>query len=348
VLAAVLWPAPPAPVQAVAPPPRPKHVAVARVEPVPVAPAPRIAVAPAAAPAPAVDPVLTALATTRKGSAVVFEANALRNAPVGQLALECFLNTREEGEENPLQKLRDEARVDITRDLDRVAVMDEGVVLTGHFAQARWDRLLKDENTRPRPYGVNATVHEPQERVGRDGRRYPPSAKAEVLATLGDNLVYVGTGLANTQGVMDTLEGRSPAPAPLLTPDMIYGDVYGVIAAEHVGELLPFEQHELAELLPKVMHHVVLHVDAARDVRVTAELKGVDPTRADELAAMIDAGLVLSRMKATKRGNVLVAKVLERLHLVRDGAGLRLEADVPLAMLEQELAWCRSERRADR
>jgi hypothetical protein len=165
---------------------------------------------------------------------------------------------------------------------------------------------------------------------------------------LGDNLVYVGTGLANTQGVMDTLEGRSPAPAPLLTPDMIYGDVYGVIAAEHAGELLPYGHRELAELLPTVMHHVELHVDASHDVRVTAELKGVDPARADELAAMIDAGLVLAKMKATKKGNVLVAKVLERVRLVQDGARLRLEAEVPLAMLEQELAWCRAERRADR
>jgi hypothetical protein len=300
-------------------------------------------VAPAApSAAPVIDPVFTALATTKKGTAVLIEANALRNSPVGQLALDCFLRTREEGEDNPIQKLRDEANVDVLRDLDRVAIMDEGVVVTGHFAHARWGNLVKDE-ARPRSYGAKATIYEPEDRIGRDGRRYP-RPNAEHVTTWGDNLLYVGTGVENTRRIMDTLEGREPVPAPALTPDQMHGDVYGVISAKHVAELLPFNQKDLVEVLPEVMKELELHVDAARDVRVTAELKGVDPARADELAAMIEAGLVLARMKETRKGNHLAVMVLERVRLTRNGAQLRLEAEVPLAMLEQELAWCRPER----
>jgi hypothetical protein len=312
---------------------------------------PKAAVAPIAAPAPVaapvMDPVFTALATTQGGTAVVVEANALRNTPAGQLAVDCFLEAREQdGNENPFEKLRDEARVDVMRDLDRVAIMDEGVVLTGHFAQARWDRLMtKDEVARP--YGAKATVYERPDRIGPDGRRYPRRS-SEAIASWGDDLLYVGDkGMERTKQVIDTLEGRVQTPAPVLTPDQAYGEIYGVISGKHVAELLPSELRTLGERLPELMHHVEVHVDAARDVRVSAELKGVAPENVDELAASLEAGLEMARAKAKKR-NPLMAKVLDGVRLVRSGNQLRVEAEAPLAMLETELAWCRGQRTAKR
>ncbi|HLL55408.1 MAG TPA: hypothetical protein VK447_17750, partial [Myxococcaceae bacterium] len=331
-----------------APARNPERVVAAPVTPAPVMP-PKAAVAPVAAPvsAPVMDPVFTALATTQGGTAVVVEANALRNTPAGQLAVECFLKAREQdGDENPIEKLRDEARVDVTRDLDRVAIMDEGVVLTGHFAQARWDRLMTRDEV-PRTYGTKATVYERPDRIGPDGRRYP-SRSSEAIASWGDNLLYVGDkGMDRTKQVIDTLEGRVQVPAPVLTPDQAYGEIYGVISGKHVAELLPFGAKALADRLPELMHHVELHVDAARDVRVSAELKGVAPENVEELAASIEAGLELVREKAKKR-NPLMAKFLEGVRLVRSGSQLRVEAEVPLATLEKELAWCRDQRTANR
>jgi hypothetical protein len=93
-------------------------------------------------------------------------------------------------------------------------------------------------------------------------------------------------------------------------------------------------------LTREVIEHVEIHVDASRDVRITADIKLLDAARTDEAAAFIEAGLVTARKNIEKGDSPLVAAVLEQTRLVRGGGQLRLEADLPLAALERDLASC--------
>jgi hypothetical protein len=307
------------------------------------APVPRrpVVVEPAVAPAPAhvptADPVLTALSTTKLGTALVLEVSALLHVPVGRLAVDCFRHHL--SSENPLQKLRDRTNVDALRDVDRVALMDEGLVLSGHFAGARWDRLF--DEVEATPYGTRSTYFEPRERIDAKGRRYKPTS--ERYASVGDGLLFIGNTEKQTHHTVDVIEGREPAPAPLLTSAQAYGELYGILAGKVVANMVPREQGELREVVREVVDNVEVHVDASRDVRITVDIQLLDVARTDELAAFIEAGLVMSRQKVRKAGPPLVATLLERTRLVRDGGPLRLETDVPLETLERDLAYCREQ-----
>ncbi len=117
-------------------------------------------------PPPPRDPVLAAMGSPDTKLAVVVEANAIRNMPVGELFVQCLLARQGR---NDLKRLKDEVGVDPFQDVDRIAVHDDGLMVSGHFGQTRWDRVFKDLDASS--YGDKARLYElrPREFVVPDG-----------------------------------------------------------------------------------------------------------------------------------------------------------------------------------
>src|SRR5215471_1388076 len=82
------------------------------------------------------DPVLRALPPAGK-TALVIEASAIRNSPLGELLIQCMAR----GGDDAFDRFRDEAGIDLLTDLDRVAISEEGMIFSGNFKNARWGRL---------------------------------------------------------------------------------------------------------------------------------------------------------------------------------------------------------------
>lgn len=279
------------------------------------------------------DPMLAALAFGKGSSAVVFEANALRYSPIGQLLLDCLASR---GQDNPLQLLKDKYGIDALQNLDRVAITPHGVLLTGDFKSAKWDDLF--QHASGSAYGDQARMYE-LDRPGPDGG---VGQSPLTSAVWDDQLVYVGQSEEDARAAIDRVEGRAPSE-PLLTENQTYGEVYGVLGMEQFKDLFPPEQAALAQKFAAAAQQVELHVDARSDVGIQASIKGADPQQVEDLGRSLAGMLSAARLEAKAKGEDQLAQLLDFARVNPDGNAFSLEMALPLDYLKQQLAWCHAD-----
>jgi len=276
------------------------------------------------------DPVLAAIASGSK-SAVVVEANALRNSPIGELLLECLMAR---GRKNPITELKERTGVDLLQDLDRVAMTDHGVVMSGHFENARWKEFLGERSTAS-SYGEQATMY------ALPGR--PEGRSAGMLVSWGGEMVMFAEDEAQARAAVDRLEGRAES-TPVLDEEQTYGDIYGVLSMEDVTRMFGKEQPEMAARFTEVAQRVELHVDASRDVGIVANVQGEDASAMEDLGKSMGGLLAGARLKSMAEGEEELAELLD-LARVRPRANgtFGLEVGLPLELLQKQLAFCKDE-----
>jgi len=288
------------------------------------------------------DPVLAALGSGK--SAVVVEANAIRNSPVGKLLLECILD---DSKENPIEELKREAGVDVLQDLDRVALTDDGVIISGHFGNARWDDLFKQRATSGH-YGDGATVYHPKATEVNlpDGGRVTRQADSS-LATWGGQMVMVGDSDETVRAMIDRVEGRSAVEQPVLNETQTYGEIYGIISADDLAKIFPADQGDLADRFRSIAQRIEVHVDTSSDVGIVADVQGVDTAQVEDLGKSLGAALSVARLGAKEQDEKEMAELLDLAKVRPDGDRFKVEMAIPLEMLEKQLSKC-GERRRER
>ena len=249
-----------------------------------------------ARPAEVRDPVLTALAAGGSGTAMVLEVNALRNSPIGELLLRCL--AEREGRGNALAALQ-QMGIDPLRDIDRVGITEHGIVVSGDFRRANWEGLL----------GSAAGA-----RYGEGGQVTTVAPRADGGATLvatrwGDSLLHLGDSEEDARRVLDAIEGRGPAPRPLLTPEQSYGELYGVVTGPDLAQLMGGSEGWSAALADAASR-MELHLDARRDVALVADVAGDDPTKLADLGKTLGGALAVARAQARASGDTETAELL--------------------------------------
>ncbi|WP_342381711.1 hypothetical protein NVS55_19080 [Myxococcus stipitatus] len=296
--------------------------------------------APAERPRPK-DPVLAALPRGKGKTAVVIEANALRHSPVGELLLDCMM--RDGGKQ--LQEFREKSGVDPLKDLDRLVITEDGLMLSGDFSKARFKDLMKDGVSSD--YGQNARVYEPSETTtqGANGstvKRREPSA----IGTWNNQLIVLGRSPDDVKATIDRVEGRGPDEPPAISENSTYGEMYGVLSVDMISRLFPPEQAALAQRLRNVAQNVELHLDATSDVALVADIQGSNEAEVTDLGKSLGAAMSLARIQAQAQGEKELAQLLDFAKVKPDGSSFTLEMAVPLSVIKERLAFCREERRA--
>lgn len=288
------------------------------------------------------DPLLAALGSGK--SAVVVEANAIRNSPVGKLLLECILA---ESRENPIEQLKRESGVDVLQDLDRVALTEEGVIVSGHFGHARWDDLFKQRATSGR-YGDSATLYRPlaREVTLRDGGHITRQP-SESLATWSDQLLLVGDNDEALRAMIDRVEGRSAVGPPVLNETQTYGEIYGIVTADDLAKMFPSDQGDLAERFRTVAQRIEIHVDTSHDVGIVADVQGIDTSQVEDLGKSLGAALAVARVGAQQQDEKDLSDLLDLAKVKLEGDRFKMEMAIPLELLEKQLSKC-GERRRER
>lgn len=287
------------------------------------------------------DPVLAALPRGEGRTAVVIEANAVRNSPIGELLLDCLMRDGGKG----LEQFKNMSGVDPLQDLDRMVITDEGLILSGNFGKAKFKELLGERVSSD--YGEGARVYEPGELSvplpdGGTARGRMDSA----LATWNDQMMVVGRSPDEVKAVIDRMEGRGPEGAPAISEGSTYGEMYGVLGVDQLARMLPPEQADLAARLREVAKNIELHMDTSSDVAMVAEVRGVDEAKVTDLGKSLGAALSLARMKAQAAGDKDMAQLLDFANVQPDGSSFKLEMAVPLEVLKERLAFCREDRKA--
>jgi hypothetical protein len=181
--------------------------------------------APAATPAgaapeppPRRDPFLVALPVRPGDPVIVMEANALRHSRLGERFVACAL----ERDPDAFARLERQTGIDLLKDVDRLAMVADAVVVSGFFERARWDGILAP-GVEPEAYGA--------------GGRLCTYGK-QTVGAWGDHLVVVADDPAQVRRAIDQLEGRAPVPEAGIPEEMAYGEMYGVVPGAAARKLL--------------------------------------------------------------------------------------------------------------
>lgn len=267
------------------------------------------------------DPVLAALPSLEKGRAtVVFEANAIRHSALGDKLIACF---GKEGR-RAMEEIRDKAGVDVLEDLDRVAVAEDLVIVSGSFEQLRLDQL--EDMPPPVKYGENAQIIQRSE--------------FETIGVWNNELVIFGDRAEEVQQAIDRLEGRAPA-ASAINDGQAFGEVYGALSPEIIREMLASSPAaELGERIAQVASQIEVHADVRSDVGLVLEARGASESEMNDLAKAIGGALAMGRLAAAQEGEGDWVELLDLASVSPSGDNFTLELALPAQVLEKYLARC--------
>jgi hypothetical protein len=283
------------------------------------------------APPPAKDPVLALMPGEVKRAAVVAEFNAIVNSELGALMTECLFGD----ESDFLGELRD-AGMDPLQKIDRVAMIDDSMVVTGDFKNAQWKKFLP-ENSVGKGYGKQGEVVE----VARE------DGGMQTFAVWGGQMFIAGGSEASQKAILDRLEGNGPQVTPVLDDSMAYGEVYGVINSGMLADLIGKQDARLGETIRQSAKSVQLHMDVSHDVGLVADIGSGDPQKTEELRRTIGSALSLARMQAQAKGKTEEADLLDlaKVRSAEGGSDFRLEAGLPYEYMEKAFRECIAERK---
>jgi hypothetical protein len=244
------------------------------------------------------------------------------------------------GNQRGLDEVREKLGIDVLEDLDRVAITPEGLVLSGHFADARWDEAF--------PEALRSSHGEQGQLFERPGGRVmlpdggsrdePPVA----FGVWNDSLLTMGTP-DEVRRSLDRLEGRGePGEAPL-DESLAYGELYGVLGVAELLELFDgADDQGLREQLSRAASRVELHADATSDVGLVARFHGDDPSALEDLGKTMGGLLAGARIKALAEGEDEAARLLEMANVQPRDGSFNLELALPRSFLEEQKEVCRA------
>jgi hypothetical protein len=262
------------------------------------------------------DPVLLALSSPDE-MAIVLEAGALKDSPIGRMLLAC----QSPSAMAELEHFEQRTGFRPLEQLERIGITSGGgkpvVVLSGDFSS--FDPSLGATDTPVTTIG-NARVLEREE--------MSVAIWKGQLALFGDSNA-VHEALAR-------LEGEGPAPAPF-PADEAYGEMYGSLSAASLSRLLP---EELRERVAGAADRVLLHVDARDDLLLVADVRGPNDKALADLAQTAAGALSLGRLQAVREDDRLLVDLLDESRVIPSQGSFQLEVALPLATVERQLGEC--------
>ncbi len=261
------------------------------------------------------DRLMRALSSPGKDGAVVIEVNALRHSTLVDALLKCRAAQR--GDEMAgLGLLKDELGIDVTQDVDRVALDPEVLAVSGFF----------EKLTLPAEVGEG-------EGYGDDARIFAmkgPTGKPSYLAKVGSDLVMTSTSVDELKAAVDRAEGRRDAPATF-PEGTIGGEVYGVVGPSLVRSIAALGKTD--EQLDGVLAMLTtskVRMAVDNDAAISLDIGTKSPSDGAELAKALGGAVALARSRAAADGESELAAMLEQAKVVpNDDGSIAFDLAVP-------------------
>jgi hypothetical protein len=267
------------------------------------------------------DPLHVALA--EQEAALVIEAGALRDSPLGRMLLAC-LSKEQDG---VLRELEQKTGLDLLQQVERIA-------LAGSTPEAEPLLMLSG-----RFGGFDPSALDPDIELERRSDNVLLATSGDgAIARWKDELIVVGMA-EEVRSAIARLEGERPSE-PWNMAEEAYGEVYGTISGSLAGRLVP---EAFRERLGSAAERVTLHVDATDDLLLVADVYGREPELVKELGTAIGGALALGRLSAVREENVLSSDLLDASRVIPDDGSFQLEIALPLATLQHQLGACANE-----
>ena len=279
------------------------------------------------------DPMLVALPTDPKRSAMVFEVAALKESELMKTWLDCVLasNDRSAGD---IERFKQRFGIDPLDDIERVAMStDKLLLMQGAMERANFDPEIWSSRT----YGEKGVI-------------YHDKNNGRVFATWGPDMMMM-SGTSDSAEVIedaiDRLESPNPAEKPLIDDWRAYGDVYGVLSPDDLAKMLGKDQEALAAKIEQVVKHVDFHADVNDDVAMVADVGGNgDEEDMQDLAKSFGAALAVGRLKAQNDGDEKLAQLLDFAKVKPFTGAFTVDVALPYELLK-DLGPCRKRANGD-
>lgn len=252
-----------------------------------------------------------------KDTAIFVEANAIRHSPLMEKILQC--NATEAAPD--LAQLKNELGIDPMEDLDRIGFDGDVFVASGFFEQLKLPPAL-GEGT---PYGDGSHLWTQKDA---DGNQV-------VFARVGNGMILSAADEQSVKAAVDRAEGRGTGNAPAaMPPGMGQGELYGKVGPAFIQELMGQTDDASVQSVIKLVSSSTVQMLVDEDAALSFDLQSPDDKSAENLGAMIEAGLTLLRAEVAKEGNSELAALLEQARVQRtDGGRVALDLAMPGEML---------------
>jgi hypothetical protein len=246
-------------------------------------------------PNPSRDRLTRALSSPNKDGAVMFEVNALRHSPLVDALLKCRAQQGAD-DANGLELLKEEFGIDVTEDVDRVAVDSEVLAVSGFFSKLQLPKDLgagEAISSTARLYSITSDKGEPA-----------------FMARVGDDLVMTSTDRNQLAAAIERAEGRAPASASF--PDgVVGGEVYGLVGPAMLQGLLGDADPRLAAI-GKLLTTSAVRMAVDDDAALSLDLGTASAGDAHTLGAAINGAIAMARADARTNGNTELLGLLEQ------------------------------------
>lgn len=253
---------------------------------------------------------------------MVLELNALANSRVGELLLRCLAPD--------FERLKKESGIDASRDLDRLLITEHGAIVSGLFSDLV--SRMTEEGVARTAYGQHGTIVTPTR--SEKGSPPPPTALWR------DELIITGETEEHLRRTIDVLEGRLPASPSPVSPEMAYGEAYGILTGDTLRALFPVEEAPGLERLLEAARQAEVHLDARDDVAMVIRVDTTDEELSKELVASLRTMLRAARIGARASRDELLQDLLSQASIVPEAGGLRAEVAVPFDVFARHLGGC--------
>lgn len=285
------------------------------------APHPKATAAPDERPAPQKD-AIEAVMAGREGGAVFVEVNAIRHSDLVEKILRCRKEEAIEG----LERMKQELGIDPSRDVDRFALAEDAVAVSGFFDELK----VPEELGEGEAYGDDARIFaapDPEDE----------SRTGAYIGIVGKGLIVMAESEEAVRGMIDRAEGRAEAEGAL-PPELRYSEIYGRIGPGLFRAFLRGAQDPVAKELASLVTGGTVRINVDDAVTMSLDLETESAEVGEDLAKAVGGAFAALRQKAELEGEHELSRLLEQARVLpgedgKFGVDLAVPGELVLKMM---------------
>lgn len=256
------------------------------------------------------------------------QVNAIQNSPLAQKIIHC----REQESSQTYAQVKEKLGIDISQDIDRMAIGENVVVMSGFFS----DLKIPEEFGEGEKYDENSEIYS----ITADSSEDPQMEKDSMyLAKIDDQILLMGDSREDIEASIDRMNKPDENFTDPLEGQINASDMGGFIGPGFIKELATGSTDQSDPLVQQIADTVGMGSFSANvgdEVMMSADLTAGmgDSDKAKDLAQSIAGGIAAMRLQAAKDGDKDLLEMLElaRVKQVEENGELSPNINLDLAI----------------
>lgn len=255
----------------------------------------------------------------KSGALLSVQVNAIRNSELATKIMRC----REQELSPSLKQVQEALGIDPLQDIDRLALGENVVVMSGFFSGLRV----------PESFGEGQDL-------GQNAQLYTlplPEQQAEegptetYLAVVDDQLILLGNTRQDIDDSIARIHDPEPSDNAMLDDELNSSDLGGFLGPGFVQKLLGDNPDDpLSQQISQTVQNARFRANVDDAVMISTDLTGTDAAQVKDLSQSIAGGLSAMRLKAAHEGDQDLATLLDLARVKQEEENGELSPNIAL------------------